>query len=85
MKHHDHFLRTGPEFPATFRCVRGVGIDEAVLAPAAFSMISDLFAPEKRGRPMAAISMAYSIGGAGSAILAGLVWVPTLALSSVLS
>jgi len=56
-----------------FAARAGVGIGEAVLAPAAFPMISDLFAPEKRGRPMAALGMAYSIGGAGSAILAGLV------------
>jgi len=56
-----------------FAARAGVGIGEAILAPAAFSMISDLFAPERRGKPMAAISMAYSIGGAGSAILAGLV------------
>jgi len=51
----------------------GVGIGEAVLAPAAYSMISDLFIPARRGKAMATISMGYSIGGAGSAIIAGLV------------
>jgi MFS family permease len=56
-----------------FAARAGVGIGEAVLAPAAYSMISDLFAPERRGKPMATIGMAYSIGGAGSAILTGLV------------
>jgi len=56
-----------------FAARAGVGIGEAVLAPAAYSMISDLFAPWKRGKPMAIIGIGYSIGGAGAAILAGLV------------
>jgi len=56
-----------------FAARAGVGIGEAVFAPAAYSMISDLFTPERRGKPMAVLSIAYSIGGAASAILAGLV------------
>lgn len=48
----------------------GVGVGEAALSPAAFSLISDYFRPERRSL---AISL-YSVGttiGAGAALLAG--------------
>lgn len=53
-----------------------VGVGEAVLSPAAFSIISDSFPPEQRGKPIAVYSMAITLG-AGIASLLGaavLVW-----------
>ena len=47
-----------------------VGIGEAVLSPAAFSVIADSFPPERRGKPIATYSMAISLG-AGVASLIG--------------
>jgi len=41
-----------------------VGIGEAVLSPAAFSIIGDSFAPEKRAKPVAFYSGALVIAGA---------------------
>ncbi len=48
----------------------GVGIGEACLAPAAYSMIADYFAPLKRGRALAVYFTALAIGG-GLSMLAG--------------
>jgi MFS family permease len=65
-----------------------VGIGEATLSPAAFSMIADSFPPERRGKPIAVYSMAISLG-AGIASLVGaavLVWAksaPELSLPAV--
>ena len=39
-----------------------VGVGEAVLSPAAFSIIGDSFPPERRARPIAAYSMAITLG-----------------------
>lgn len=47
-----------------------VGVGEAVLSPAAYSMIADYFPKEKRSRAAAAYSMAISLGN-GAALLAG--------------
>ena len=41
-----------------------VGVGEATLSPAAFSMIADSFPPQRRGKPIAFYSMALSLGGA---------------------
>jgi len=41
----------------------GVGIGEAVLAPAAWSMVSDLFPPERRARPISVIAIGSLCGG----------------------
>ena len=38
-----------------------VGVGEAVLSPAAFSIIGDSFPPERRARPIAAYSMAITL------------------------
>jgi MFS family permease len=62
-----------------------VGVGEAVLSPAAFSIIGDSFPPERRGKPIAAYSMAITLGtGLASLIGAGvLAWAknrPELAL-----
>ncbi len=56
-----------------------VGVGEAVLSPAAFSMISDSFPPERRGKPIAVYQAALTLG-AGIASLIGasvLVWART--------
>ncbi|HLL59870.1 MAG TPA: MFS transporter [Allosphingosinicella sp.] len=47
-----------------------VGVGEATLSPAAFSMISDSFPPERRGKPIAVYSTAITVGG-GLASLIG--------------
>lgn len=48
----------------------GVGVGDAALAPSALSLISDSFAPAKRGRPVALYIAAQSFG-AGLAMLGG--------------
>ena len=58
----------------------GVGIGEAALSPAALSIISDYFPPEKRARPLALYTLAlafgsglaYLVGGSISAAIASL-------------
>lgn len=49
----------------------GVGIGEATLSPAAFSLIGDLFPEEKRGRAMAIFSSGVSVGGGLALIIGG--------------
>ncbi len=41
----------------------GVGIGEAVLAPAAWSMVADLFPPERRAKPLSVIGIGAILGG----------------------
>lgn len=56
-----------------------VGVGEATLSPAALSMISDSFPPERRGKPVALYVAALSLGG-GIAALVGsavLTWAKT--------
>lgn len=50
----------------------GVGIGEAVLGPAAYSLIIDFFEPKKRGRATSIYYMAGAVGGGGSLLLGGL-------------
>jgi MFS family permease len=40
----------------------GVGVGEAVLSPAAFSLIADYFRPERRGRAISVFYLAYAMG-----------------------
>jgi len=47
-----------------------VAAGEAILAPAAISMISDMFPPERRGRPMAVFLSGMNVGS-GLAIVIG--------------
>ena len=51
----------------------GVGIGEACLAPAAFSLIADYFPPKQRGRAMSVYNMANYLGGGSSLLIGGLV------------
>ena len=48
----------------------GVGVGEATLVPAAYSMISDLFAPDRRGLALGIFSSGTSVG-AGLALIIG--------------
>jgi len=51
----------------------GVGIGEAVLAPAAYSMIADYFSPGRRGRAFSVYYLALGIGSGASLILGALI------------
>ena len=57
-------------FWALFAARIGVGIGEAALSPAAYSMISDYFPPSRRARALAVYSMGPYIG-AGLALMIG--------------
>ena len=56
----------------------GVGIGEAVLAPAAYSIIADYVAPARRGRALGIYYVSLAIGSGASLLLGGLIfrWVP---------
>jgi MFS family permease len=49
-------------FTHLFFARMGVGVGEAVLSPAAFSIIADSFPQERRGKPIAVYSMAIALG-----------------------
>lgn len=51
----------------------GVGVGEAALGPAAYSLIADLFPEEKRGRAMAVFSSGVSVGGGLAFIVGGMI------------
>jgi MFS family permease len=53
-----------------FAARMGVGVGEAALSPAAYSIISDYFPPEARVRPLATYNVALAIGS-GLAYLTG--------------
>lgn len=60
-------------FEQLFAARAGVGIGEACLSPAAYSLICDLFSSERRGRPMSFMVMAAAVGGAASSLLGGII------------
>ncbi len=60
-------------FGQLFLARMGVGVGEAALGPASYSLIADLFPEEKRGRAMAVFSTGVSIGGGLALIIGGLV------------
>ncbi|ADG18174.1 major facilitator superfamily MFS_1 [Paraburkholderia atlantica] len=64
-------LSTG--FWQLFFARMGVGIGEACLGPAAFSMIADCFTHERRGRALAAYNMSNYVGVGCSLLFGGLV------------
>lgn len=51
----------------------GVGVGEAVLAPAAYSIISDYVRPERRGRALAVYYVSLAIGSGASLLIGGLI------------
>ena len=50
----------------------GVGVGEAVLAPAAYSIIADYIAPARRGRALSVYYVSLAIGSGASLLLGGL-------------
>ncbi|MDA5193519.1 MFS transporter [Alphaproteobacteria bacterium LMG 31809] len=60
-------------FGPLFLARMGVGIGEAALAPAAYSLISDSFPPERRGRAMGVYSMGAYVGGGLALVIGGAV------------
>jgi len=60
-------------FVQLFTARMGVGVGEATLSPATFSMIGDSFPPEKRGKPIAFYSSALPIGAGLASLLSGAV------------
>jgi MFS family permease len=58
-------------FPQLFLARVGIGIGEATLNPSAYSLISDYFPREKRGRPMSFYNMGVSIGAGLAMVLGG--------------
>jgi MFS family permease len=67
-------------FVQLFIARMGVGVGEAVLSPAAFSMIGDSFPKERRGLPIAVYSMALVIGASIANLLSGVIlkWAETV-------
>lgn len=62
-----------PDF-ATFFVLRAiVGVGEAAVAPAALSLIADMFPPARRGRAISAYLIGASIGTALSAVIPGMI------------
>lgn len=64
-------LATG--FWSLFAARAGVGMSEAILAPAAFSLIADYFPASSRGRAMSTYNMANYLGGGASLLVGGLI------------
>jgi MFS family permease len=60
-------------FTGLFLARVGVGIGEAALSPAAFSMIADYFRPERRARAIATYQLGVIAGSGIAYILGGLV------------
>lgn len=64
---------TAKNFTQLFAARMGVGIGEATLSPATFSIIGDSFPTEKRGKPIAFYSSALPIGAGLASLLSGAV------------
>lgn len=66
-------------FPQLFFARMAVGVGEATLSPAAMSLISDSFPPERRGKPIAVYTAALSVGAAIASLIGGavLLWAKT--------
>lgn len=62
---------TAKNFTQLFMARMGVGVGEATLSPATFSMIGDSFPTEKRGKPIAFYSSALPIGAGLASLLSG--------------
>ncbi len=64
---------TAKNFVQLFAARMGVGVGEATLSPATFSIIGDSFPTEKRGKPIAFYSSALPIGAGLASLLSGAV------------
>jgi MFS family permease len=72
-------------FGQLFAARVGVGVGEAALNPAAFSMLADLFPPERRGRAFSVYSLGIYVGaglafGIGGVIVGAIASTPTVTL-----
>ena len=67
-------------FTQLFLARMGVGFGEAALTPTAYSMVADLFPPEKLGRAMSIFVLGGTAGAALSLLLGGAIigWVNTV-------
>ena len=70
------------DFTSLVLCRAGVAIGEAVLTPAAISMIADLFPRERRGTPTGVYTASGTITGMAAALIGGLVLALAAAISS---
>lgn len=61
-----------PSFGWLFATRIGVGIGEAALSPAAYSLIADYYPPERRGRAVAVYTLGVSLGSSIAYLLGGL-------------
>ena len=61
------------KFWTLFVARMGVGVGEASINPAAYSMIPDYFPPEKRGLAMSIFALGPAIGGGLAVLIGGLV------------
>lgn len=61
------------DFSSLFIARIGVGVGEAALAPAAYSLISDMFPRHKRSKPISLFAMGPYVGGGLSFVLGALV------------
>lgn len=70
-------------FASLFAARMAVGFGEAALSPSAMSLISDLFAPERRAKAIAFYSMALGVGSAIAYLVVGAIleWAETADLS----
>ena len=73
---------TAKNFAQLFAARMGVGVGEATLSPATFSMIGDSFPTEKRGKPIAFYSSALPIGAGLASLLSGAIIAWTAASGS---
>ena len=65
------FTGTAKNFAQLFAARMGVGVGEATLSPAAFSIIGDSFPTERRGKPIAFYSAALPLGAGIASLLSG--------------
>ncbi|GAB5489241.1 MAG: MFS transporter [Parasphingorhabdus sp.] len=73
---------TAKNFVSLFAARMGVGVGEATLSPATFSMIGDSFPTEKRGKPIAFYSSALPLGAGIASLLSGAIIAWTAASGS---
>lgn len=58
-------------FPALFFARMGVGVGEATVAPATYSLLADYFPPERRGLPMGVFGAGVYVGMGAALIIGG--------------